>query len=746
MKKPIVKLFTLLLCLSLLMGVCASCGEKSPQGEAPTEAPTQGDGGLTDPDAIDLSDYRIILSSKASSELEAITGELQEAIQYYTGLSVKFSYDDIETSGEGHKEILIGQTNRAQSAATLEKLSGNGFAIENANGTIVINGNVNSVICDGVEYFIQNIVRQKCYAKTLSLANGFSYLSPYQTVELVSNGKTDYTIVYSDSMDDDVNSNSRNNGLDYEVVLAQQLKSILDGMGCNVTLTTDKSSPSQNEILIGKTNRAESAQFFDSMAQTQYGVGYINGKLIVGGNNTAGTALAMERLTAMIEAGHATGNTVKLSLGAVMPRTNTQWVENFPSYDGGKLSGSSESYYNGLMHYITETNLAEYQAYCAKLEGLGYTKTFANEIDGNVFASYDNGKLSIYVYFVPAEKAVRLIVAKADDVIFPQSSTEDYTKVADVSITQLQINYETSSGGMGYVITLEDGSFILIDSSSRETTSQSTNYDHERLWQLLNKLNKRPDGKIIIRGWFMTHEHSDHIQLFMQFCRLYGTQIMVENYYECVVPQSVAFNAHNPEFHVEKGEVKDALDKVNGNTNMVMLHTGMKFSMYGVEFEILYTVEDLYPQTLRYFNNSSTMFRINYQGCQVLITGDIYHEACDVIVPRYTTALKSDIVQVAHHGLKGATKAFYQEVDPTVAFWPTSDLIFDRLISGEDQSDYARIDYYLYSQMHLKESYINGVSKSWVSSYKAYTVELKLPYTLGSAIYHTIQTTTDKNS
>ena len=96
---------------------------------------------------------------------------------------------------------------------------------------------------------------------------------------------------------------------------------------------------------------------------------------------------------------------------------------------------------------------------------------------------------------------------------------------------------------------------------------------------------------------------------------------------------------------------------------------------------------------------------------------------------RYTAVtLKSDIVQVSHHGNQGATKAFYTAVDPSVALWPTSQELFEELVSEGGNASYYVIDRYLYTQMNVRENYTNS----------AYSVELTLPYALGTAKKHKI--------
>lgn len=702
-------LLALILCLACLLPLLASCKRAPGNGESSSDN--------TEAEQNIYKDYTVIIPSSASDELRRESELLTKLIRTYTGEPILIFEDNYHDRADGAKEILIGNTNR--SAGSSLELPPSGYAIKmDTDGTILIGGSTDAIVCDAVAYYIHNILYRSAVSGTQIMKEGFFFSSTYESVTL----NPDYTIVYSAALDDEVNlTGYANEGIDYEVSLAKSLAEQLGEKGISVKVTSDKSEPSEKEILIGETNRAESAEFLETVGFAQFGVGCTNGKITVGGHSTATTVKACEMLGQML------GGSASLLLCKARARSNTDWTLDFPVYEGGTVAGVSESHYDGIILYITGTDKDGYDRYCRKLENLGYENTMFNEIDANVFASYETNKISIYVYFIPSENAVRLIVADNSDVEFPESVYDPYYKVADPSITQIQLDFTTNTGGMGYIVTLCDGSFVIIDSGSRN----EGNADHVRIWNLLNKLNKRSDGKIIIRNWFITHCHADHILVFEEFCKAYGSKVTIEKYCECVVPESVCYNAKNPSYHVIKGFVEKANESVTNGFDMIMLHTGMKFSMYGVDFEILYTIEDLYPQRLRYFNNSSTVIRISTGTGSVLITGDIYTEASNILVSRYPTALKSDIVQISHHGNQGATKAFYDAVAPEVALWPTSETLFSRLTSGQGRSSYEIIDCYVYSEMNITEHYTNS----------DYSVELSIPYTPGSAKKHYISTT-----
>lgn len=110
---------------------------------------------------------------------------------------------------------------------------------------------------------------------------------------------------------------------------------------------------------------------------------------------------------------------------------------------------------------------------------------------------------------------------------------------------------------------------------------------------------------------------------------------------------------------------------------VVKPHCRAEISFSGVELEILFTHEELYPTKVWDINESSTVTRVSVQGQTVLFTGDALNNATDDMEKRYGAALQSDILQVNHHGSYDKMKAsFYETVRPTVAIFPTSSVAF----------------------------------------------------------------------
>jgi beta-lactamase superfamily II metal-dependent hydrolase len=75
---------------------------------------------------------------------------------------------------------------------------------------------------------------------------------------------------------------------------------------------------------------------------------------------------------------------------------------------------------------------------------------------------------------------------------------------------------------------------------------------------------------------------------------------------------------------------------------------------------------------LKSYNGTSAAWRVTFDdGTAFLVLGDCDNYACREIAAMYGDYVKSDILQVTHHGLMGGDKTLYQFIDPQICFWAT---------------------------------------------------------------------------
>ena len=98
----------------------------------------------------------------------------------------------------------------------------------------------------------------------------------------------------------------------------------------------------------------------------------------------------------------------------------------------------------------------------------------------------------------------------------------------------------------------------------------------------------------------------------------------------------------------------------------------MKFYVRNAEFEVLCTNDDVFPLRIARDNDTTTVTRMTLGGETVMWLGDGQDLVSNTLCFRYGGYLKSDIVQVAHHGGWGCSIAVYALVEAETVLWPNN--------------------------------------------------------------------------
>lgn len=523
-------------------------------------------------------------------------------------------------------------------------------------------------------------------------------------------------ICYPAGLDDRKKEHYYHDGIDAEVSLCERIAA---WCGEEATVSTD-AEKHEREILVGECERSETAQLLRELAPDEYAVVCRGEKTVVCGHCTASTLAAAEEL---LKTAPETLRDGYRSVGKC-----AGWVVDFPAFPFGKFAGMSDCFANRLQWYYEETEEADFSAYCRMLEDAGYALTYSNQIEKNRFARYAKGTVTLQVSYSANEGSTRVISAEETEwQSLPAGFGVRDLPEGTVTLTQMTLDYGGGSYGMCYVIRLPDSSFVLIDGGNvRIANGIPKSYDYYRLYVLLKEMNTRPDGKIVIDTWMMTHDHEDHFKVFLWFCRLCGEfrlPVEIRNYCATPCSRAMLFNSKNPGLHSLNGDLADAERSVGG-FRKYLLHAGDRMEFGDLSFEFLYTVDDLFPQRLRYFNNSSFVARMRYREQQTLWLGDICEEPSALLRKRYSEkTLRSDLVQLAHHGLNGAEPELYEMIGAKVLFWSLSKQLIDQMLQEP-----PTLPHHTLGQHLVRES---GITEYFTHSRSNYT--LTLPYQTGES-------------
>ena len=500
---------------------------------------------------------------------------------------------------------------------------------------------------------------------------------------LAADKTTEYAVVYNKALDRG-NAEDANTG-DIEVRLAKRLAELLSketGATFNAvsTILREDADPCAiPEILIGDTGREESRLFRASLALNEYGFAVKGNKVVVSGTNLTTTERAVELFSEYVKSSLSEdedGKLLTVTDGIRMTEYADDWFVDVPEFEGGVRFGTHDADLGSLMIYYTDTTPEDFEAYCKKLEKAGWSLWQRNDIEGNLHAGYESREGFVYVYYTPYEKAVRIVTNKAGEYELPVNTEKKrQKKLAEAKIVQLACDYTRHDYGMGYIVALENGNFVIFDGGD----NRDTNTYVDVLISRLRELNKRPDGRIVIEGWFISHVHVDHYGTFENFCYKYGKEVEIEQLIWNTPSENYACNSVSPD-----RKLQDHLTAMQAAMakpmRVVKVHAGMRFYLGNAEFEILHTTEDIFPKTPYYFNDTSTVWRMNYKGQSSMWLGDVAEKGSEAMCKKYGPYLKSDIVQVSHHGYVGATVELYTHVAAEVALWPINYKFYDRMI------------------------------------------------------------------
>ena len=703
MKSAFLRSLSVTALLLALLFSFASCGRE----ELPVET-TAGETVIEENlIPVTITEYTVIRPEAPSEDVLYSAVSLRKRVNELLGSMIVDIKDDWIKGGiitdeiNSAKEILIGNTNRPESKQALEGVDPTSFVIKQIGNKIVINSERSSLVSAGVEFFIDNYL-QTISGEQIMLPEGLSYISePLAVISFIADSQYDIDVVYLDSLDNSVNAKNEYDRLDLDVVYAKKIRdSIEDICGLKLGLATDWYKPGTDvtnnyEILVGNTERDETSVFLSSIAFNQYGFGVVGNKIVVAGWNETTTSLAVNKFLDYFEANYTKNSDGTINFSMIQSEKSiydyNKWYVEYPTFDGGICKGTQDAGYGNLQAYYEESTLEAYNSYCKKLEESGFTLYMQNTITGNVHKAYTSAEGMLYVYYVAAEKSVRIVSCPKGEYNLPQYTSADAVPVcetiAEPSITQMSLSYSAGNFGLCHIITLADGSFIVYDGGG------NSNNDYIQLYETLKSLNKRPDGKIVIAGWFLTHEHWDHYTNFSTFCKNYSSKVVLEGMY-CNTPSgSYAYNGYNPNYYMTNDFSN--LSSTLGGVPKYIVHTGMKFYLRNACIEIIYTQEDLYPTKLYYFNDCTMVSRVTIAGQTITYLGDVRYEGSDIMSERYGSNLKCDIVQVSHHGFDGGTVELYKLLTPETCLWPTSKANFDKMSAGSTSSGYLNVDTFI---------------------------------------------------
>lgn len=498
---------------------------------------------------------------------------------------------------------------------------------------------------------------------------------------------------------------------------------------------TDEYDHDSVEILVGYTDYSESQEALSQIGYGDYIVKIIGRKLVVVGYTDSATALACTKLQELIDS-LATEGSLTIPGDTLITGTVNEMLNALPEYESGTFSSAFSSGNDGDQVLIKNTTSQEYSAYVNKLNEAGFTTYTTNTITENSFATLTNADYTVNIGYYDYEKSTRIIIEPlAEPVGLKEDNT--YTAVTTSQITMFGLEYNSDNTiGLSMLIRLTDGRFIVIDGGFTARASEDAQL-------LVNALKEQSKGylksgeKITIAAWIITHAHGDHSGMIEKAYAKFKSMKVERFLVNFLAPTELAKAMNSTQYgsnfasnNATKWRAVIVAAQALGAT-VQYVRVGQVFYMADVTMEILYTIDSFAPKLCNAFNTTSLIIKFTFgDGTTFMMTGDATGNAFQIAAKMYGSYLKSDILQVSHHGCStwnndAGTISAYKLISPATLLWPRGHTKY----SSYKAKSYNLV-LYPKSEGGLNDSY----KEHYIAGYEGESVTVPIPYQVGNAI------------
>lgn len=310
----------------------------------------------------------------------------------------------------------------------------------------------------------------------------------------------------------------------------------------------------------------------------------------------------------------------------------------------------------------------EAQAFADRLCAAGFAPLQQREQNGMRYAALQKEPYAAHLLYSPREKELRVCLAAQENV--PRLTPDGCKGDGNTVFYAFENDQTLIDCGMCLMIKCPDHSFFMVDSGHYFQPN-----DNDRIYRFLRE--RTPKGqKVRVCGWLITHAHTDHVCKLMDFLKYNTDDVEIEGFYLNLLPPDYAvWDDNHEEAHIA-AKLLEALAACPAPA--YTLHTGMRFFVRSLAFDVLSTHEDLHPDFIEDYNDTSAVVMLHAEGSRVLIPGDAAVAAGKKMELRWGHTLKSDVVQVSHHGHTGLSPRCYELIGADTAIFPVTRIMFEQ--------------------------------------------------------------------
>lgn len=248
--------------------------------------------------------------------------------------------------------------------------------------------------------------------------------------------------------------------------------------------------------------------------------------------------------------------------------------------------------------------------------------------------------------------------------------------------TLTMLNSQSDSQMLSVIIQTSQGSLIVVDGG----LGKDGDY-------LRSQIQARGNH---VSAWLITHPHGDHAGALYRILQdeAEGAQsgMQIDGiYYSFAAPEW--YTVHDP----SEQTMAHAIIGTFSGLPETMLHQVSKGQTIQVDDVTIQVMNDRYELSTDKGNNAGIVYKMLINGKSILFLGDMAEEGGRrLLAEAGPEALKSDIVQMAHHGQNGVGEEVYQAINPSICLWPTPQWLWEnssgKYRTGETKNWMSRLN------------------------------------------------------
>ena len=262
------------------------------------------------------------------------------------------------------------------------------------------------------------------------------------------------------------------------------------------------------------------------------------------------------------------------------------------------LPGAAVGRFTGLwgsrLFVQSDVTAEEARAFADRLREAGFATLQRRETNGMRYYALQKAPYTAHLLHSPTENELRVCLAAQETV--PRLTPDTCEGDGNTVFYAFENDQTLIDCGMCLMVECPDHSFFMVDSGHYFQPN-----DNDRIYRFLRE--RTPKGqKVRVCGWLITHAHTDHVCKLMDFLKYNTDDVVIEGFYHNLLPPDYAiWDGNHEEAHIAAKLLAALADYP---APVYTLHTGMRFYVRSLAFDVLSTHEDLHPAFIDDYNDS----------------------------------------------------------------------------------------------------------------------------------------------